>query len=324
MKRALICGVSGQDGAYLTRLLLEKGYHVVGTSRDAQACAFTNLKKLHLRKEVECCSMVLTDFRSTLQTLARVKPDEIYNLAGQSSVGLSFEQPVEAFESIALATLNLLEAVRFLNRPIRVYNASSSDCFGDTEGEGATEVAPLRPRSPYAVAKAASHWTVVTYRNSYELFAVNGILSNHESPLRPERFVTKKIISAAHRIKAGREKSVRLGNLAIYRDWGWAPEYVDAMWRMVQLDTPEDFVVGTGEAYSLENFVDTAFAALGLCWRDHVELDNTLWRPSEIMFNKVNAAKALDKLAWKAKHNMPSVVTMMLEAEREAASAALR
>jgi GDPmannose 4,6-dehydratase len=319
MKCALICGVSGQDGTYLAKLLLEKGYHVVGTSRDAQACVFSNLEKLNLRNEVECCSVVLTDFRSTLQTLARVKPDEIYNLAGQSSVGLSFEQPVEAFESVGLGTLNLLEAVRFLDRPVRVYNASSSECFGDTEKHGATEASPFRPRSPYAVAKAASHWAVVNYRESYGLFAVNGILSNHESPLRPERFVTRKIIAAASRIKAGREKSIRLGNLAIQRDWGWAPEYVDAMWRMLQLETPEDFAVGTGEAYSLENFVDTAFALLGLCWRDHVELDNTLWRPSEIMFNKVNAVKALDKLGWKAEHRMPSVVNMMLAAEQEAA-----
>jgi GDPmannose 4,6-dehydratase len=322
MKRALICGVSGQDGTYLAKLLLEKGYRVIGTSRDAQACPFSNLEKLGLRQEVECCSMVLTDFRNTLQTLARVKPDEIYNLAGQSSVGLSFEQPVETFESVSLGTLNLLEAVRFLDRPVRVYNASSSECFGDTEQQGATEASPFRPRSPYAVAKAASHWAVVNYRESYGLFAVNGILSNHESPLRPERFVTRKIVSAASRIKAGREKSVVLGNLAIHRDWGWAPEYVDAMWRMLQPVTPEDFVVGTGEAYSLENFVETAFAAVGLHWRDHVKLDNTLYRPSEIMFNKVNAAKALDKLAWTAKHSMPSVVGMMLQAECDAASVA--
>jgi GDPmannose 4,6-dehydratase len=316
MKSALICGVSGQDGAYLAQFLLEKGYQVIGTSRDAQACAFANLEKLGLRKEVECRSMMLTDFHSTLQTLARAKPDEIYNLGGQSSVGLSFEQPVEAFESVGLGTLNLLEAVRTLDRPVRVYNASSSECFGDTEKQGATEGSPFRPRSPYGVAKAASHWAVVNYRESYGLFAVNGILSNHESPLRPKRFVTKKIIAGALRIKAGHENSIRLGNLAIQRDWGWAPEYVDAMWRMVQLEKPEDFVVGTGESYSLQNFVEIAFTMLGLEWRNHVELENTLYRPSEIMFNKVNAAKALEKLNWKAKHSMPSVISMMLAAER--------
>ena len=317
MKRALICGVSGQDGAYLAKFLLEKGYHVIGTSRDAQACSFTNLERLDLREEVECCSMALTDFRSTLQTLARVKPDEVYNLAGQSSVGLSFEQPVEAMESIGLGTLNLVEAVRFLGQPIRIYNASSSECFGDTDSEGATEMAPFRPRSPYAVAKAASHWAVVNYRDSYGLYAVNGILSNHESPLRPERFVTRKIVSAACRIKTGHQKTLRLGNLAIHRDWGWAPEYVDAMWRMLQLDTPEDFVVGTGEAYSLESFVSTAFAEVGLPWRDYVDFDNALRRPSEVLFNKVNTAKAFAKLGWKAKSTMPSVVRMMVEAELE-------
>lgn len=315
MKRALICGLSGQDGAYLAKLLLEKNYHVVGTSRDAQACSFANLERLSLRKEVECCSMALTDFRSTLQTLARVKPDEVYNLAGQSSVGLSFEQPVEAMESIGLGTLNLVEAVRFLSQPIRIYNASSSECFGDTDSEGATETAPFRPRSPYAVAKAASHWAVVNYRDSYGLYAVNGILSNHESPLRPERFVTRKIVSAACRIKTGHQKTLRLGNLAIHRDWGWAPEYVDAMWRMLQLDIPEDFVVGTGTAYSLENFVSTTFATLGLAWRDHVDLDNTLCRPSEILFNKVNAAKAAIRLGWRATATMPDIVPMMVEAE---------
>jgi GDPmannose 4,6-dehydratase len=175
MKTAHICGVSGQDGAYLAKLLLEKGYHVVGTSRDAQISAFSNLERLGVRDEVECRSMVLTDFRSILQVLACVNPDEVYNLAGQSSVGLSFEQPVEAFESIGLGTLNLLEAVRFTGQPIRVYNASSSECYGDTEREGATEAAPFRPRSPYAVAKAASHWAVVNYRDSYGLYAVNGI-----------------------------------------------------------------------------------------------------------------------------------------------------
>ena len=204
-----------------------------------------------------------------------------------------------------------------MGEPIRVYNASSSECFGETGKEGATETTPFRPRSPYAVAKAASHWVVVNYRDSYGLYAVNGILSNHESPLRPERFVRRKVISAACRIKAGSQTTLKLGNLEIHRDWGWAPEYVDDMWRMLQLDEPEDFAVGTGEAYSLESFVSTAFAALDLEWRDHVTLDNSLWRPAEILFNKVNAAKAFAKLGWKAKSTMPSVVRMMLESEQE-------
>jgi GDPmannose 4,6-dehydratase len=320
MKTALICGISGQDGAYLAKLLLEKGYRVVGTSRDAQVSAFGNLRRLGVCDDVECRSMVLTDFRSTLQTLVSVKPDEIYNLAGQSSVGLSFEQPVEAMESIGLGTLNLLEAIRFTGNSIRVYNASSSECYGETVADGASEATPFHPRSPYAVAKAASHWAVVNYRESYGLFAVNGILFNHESPLRPERFVTRKIVCAACRIKAGRQRDLQLGNLAIQRDWGWAPEYVDAMWRILQHDTAEDFLIATGEAHSLESFVSSAFTALGLDWRDHVHIDNALHRPSEILFNKGNAAKALAKLGWTAMAKMPDVVQMMVAAEMEAAS----
>jgi GDPmannose 4,6-dehydratase len=288
MKTALICGVSGQDGAYLAQSLLGKGYRVVGTSRDAQISPFANLERLGIRAEVECHSMVLTDFRSILQTLARVRPDEIYNLAGQSSVGLSFEQPVETMESIGLGTLNLLEAVRFMAEPIRIYNASSTECYGETGAESASEAAPFRPRSPYAVAKAASHWAVVNYRESYGLFAANGILSNHESPLRPERFVTRKIVCAACRIKAGHQQELRLGNLDIQRDWGWAPEYVDAMWRILQHDAAEDFVIATGDAHSLESFASAAFAAVGLDWRDHVTIDKALFRPAEILFNRGN------------------------------------
>jgi GDPmannose 4,6-dehydratase len=322
MKTALICGVSGQDGAYLAKLLLGKGYRVVGTSRDAQVSLFSNLERLGIRAEVECLSMVLTDFRSTLQTLARVRPDEIYNLAGQSSVGLSFEQPVETMESIALGTLNLLEAVRFMGEPVRVYNASSTECYGDTGAEGASETTPFYPRSPYAVAKAASHWAVVNYRDSYGLFAANGILSNHESPLRPERFVTRKIVSAACHIKAGRQQDLRLGNLAIQRDWGWAPEYVDAMWRILQPDTAEDFVIATGEAHSLESFVSAAFAAVGLDWSDHVTVDQALFRPAEILFNRGNAAKARARLGWTATAKMPDVVQMMVAAELAAVSPA--
>ena len=324
MKSALICGISGQDGAYLAKLLLKKGYRVVGTSRDAQVSSFTNLKRLGIRDAVECRSMVLTDFRSTLQTLVRVKPDEVYNLAGQTSVGLSFEQPVEAMESISLGTLNLLEVIRFMGEPIRLYNASSTECFGETEADGGGEATPFRPRSPYAVAKAASHWTAVNYRESYGLFAANGILSNHESPLRPERFVTRKVINAVCRIKAGLQTDLRLGNLEIRRDWGWAPEYVNAMWRMLQHDTADDFVIATGEARSLENFVSAAFAALDLDWRDHVKVDTDLYRPSEILFNKGNPTKAFVQLGWRATFKMLDVVQMMVAAELEAEQALAR
>jgi GDPmannose 4,6-dehydratase len=315
MKRALICGVSGQDGAYLANLLLEKGYHVIGTSRDAQTASFANLERLSIRDDVERCSMVLTDFRSTLQTIAKAKPDEVYNLTGQSSVALSFQQPVETFDSISVGTLNLLEAVRFLGSEIRVYNASSSECFGDTEAEGASEQTPFRPRSPYAVAKAAAHWAVVNYRDAYGLFAANGILFNHESPLRAERFVTKKIICAACRIRSGTQHALKLGNLSIHRDWGWAPEYVDAMWRILQHPKPDDFVVATGSTFTLEDFTATAFDELGLHWRDHVEIDEELQRPSDLMYSRGDPRKVFTQLGWKSRYTMRDVVRMMVQAE---------
>jgi GDPmannose 4,6-dehydratase len=315
MTTALICGISGQDGAYLAKFLLEKGYRVVGTSRDALACSFFNLHRLSIFKDIELESMVLTDFRSVLQTLEKTKPGEIYNLAGQSSVSLSFQQPVEAMESICIGTLNLLESIRFLGSEVKLYNASSSECFGHTGSEAASEESPFRPRSPYAVAKAAAHWAVVNYRQAYGLFAANGILFNHESPLRPERFVTKKIVSAACRIKEGQQRSIRLGDLAIRRDWGWAPEYVDAMWRIMQHSIPDDFVVASGSTYSLEEFVKATFTQLGLDWRNYVEIDSTLARPSEIMCNSGNAAKAYAKLGWKPNYTMPDVVRMMVDAE---------
>ena len=315
MKTALICGVSGQDGAYLAKLLLEKGYRVIGTSRDAQMANFINLERLQIADHVERQSMVLTDFRSTLQTIAKAKPDEVYNLAGQSSVALSFEQPVETMDSISVGTLNLLEAVRYLDSGARVYNASSSECFGDTGADAATEQTPFRPRSPYAVAKAAAHWATVNYRDAYGLFAANGILFNHESPLRPERFVTKKIVRAACRIRAGDHAPVKLGNLAIQRDWGWAPEYVEAMWRILQQPKPDDFVIATGSAYSLADFTAAAFGELGFDWREHVEIDHELQRPSDIMCSKGDARKAYAELGWKPSYTMPDVVRMMVQAE---------
>ena len=314
MKTALICGVSGQDGAYLAKLLLDKGYRVIGTSRDAQVASFGNLARLGIQDKVGCESMVLTDFRSTLQTLAKAEPDEIYNLAGQTSVGLSFQQPVEAFESIGVGTLNLLESIRFLNKSIKLYNAGSSECFGDTGRQPADEKTPFHPRSPYAVAKATAYWAGVNYRDAYGLFVSNGILFNHESPLRPSRFVTRKIIAAACRIKAGKQQTLELGDIAVYRDWGWAPEYVDAMWRMLQLPEADDFVIATGESYSLQDFVAAAFAELGLDWRTHVKFDPSLRRPSEILHSSGNPDKAFRKLGWKAETAMPEVVRKLVKA----------
>lgn len=315
MKKALICGISGQDGSYLGRLLLNKGYIVHGASRDAYMTGFANLEKLGIRSQISMESMATNDFRSVLQVLMKVQPDEIYNLAGQSSVGLSFEQPVETLESIATGTLNLLEAVRFLSRPIKFYNACSSESFGDTGHIAADETTPFRPRSPYAVAKATAFWEVANYREAYGLFASSGILFNHESPLRPERFVTKKIIAAACRIAAGSKETLALGNISIRRDWGWAPEYVEAMWLMLQQEKPEDFVIATGESYSLEEFVETAFAAVSLNWRDHVVLDPALLRPADLAAGRGNPAKARDKLGWQAQHKMHDVVRMMVKAQ---------
>lgn len=314
MKKALICGISGQDGAYLAKLLLEKGYEVYGTSRDAQISSFRNLLRLGIRDRIKFESLVPTDFRSVLQVISKVKPDEIYNLAGQTSVGLSFEQPVETLESIATGTLNFLEAIRFTHAPIKFYNAGSSECFGDIGGFPADENTPFRPRSPYAVAKATAFWQVANYREAYDIFACSGILFNHESPLRPQRFVTQKIIAAACHIAKGNQEKLQLGNMSVKRDWGWAPEYIEAMYLMLQQSQPDDYVIATGVSSSLEEFVAEAFNCVGLNWRDHVVTDANLLRPTDLAISQGNPAKAKEKLGWQAKYKMPDVVRMMVEA----------
>ena len=296
MRRALICGISGQDGSYLAQFLLEKGYEVWGTSRDAQASTFGNLSRLGILHRVKTISMATNDFRSVLQVLSQSEPQEIYNLSGQTSVGLSFEQPVETLESIAIDTLNLLEVIRFLRKPLRFYNAGSSECFGEVRGGVADEATPFQPRSPYAVAKVTAHNLVANYRDAYRLFACTGILFNHESPLRPPRFVTRKIIQAAVRIAGGSQEKLMLGDMSIQRDWGWSPEFVDAMWRMLQGEAPEDFVIATGESNSLEEFVATAFSEVGLDWRQYVVQDQSLFRPTEIRYSRGQAEKAKKKL----------------------------
>ncbi|MDP3584902.1 MAG: GDP-mannose 4,6-dehydratase [Thiobacillus sp.] len=319
MKRALICGVSGQDGAYLAQFLLDKGYEVWGTSRDAQASSFANLSRLGILGRIKTVSMAANDFRSVLQAISQSEPDEIYNLSGQSSVGLSFEQPAETLESIATGTLNLLEAIRFLGTPVRFYNAGSSECFGDIGAGAADENAHFHPRSPYAVAKSTAHWLVDNYRSAYGLYACTGILFNHESPLRPTRFVTRKIVRAAVRISQGAAEKLTLGDMAIQRDWGWSPEYVDAMWRMLQIDHPEDFVIATGESNSLEEFVASVFSQLGLDWRQHVVQDPGLFRPSEIRYNCGNAEKARRILGWSAQKKMRDVIREMVRYELQLA-----
>lgn len=313
--KALICGISGQDGAYLARLLLEKGYAVTGSSRDAEATSFDNLQELGIRDQVEVTSMALSDFRSVIQVMKNSKPDEIYNLSGQSSVGLSFNQPVETLESIVIGNLNLLEGIRFLERPIKFYNAGSSECFGDIGDQAATESTLFQPRSPYAVAKAAAFWEVANYREAYGLLAYTGILFNHESPLRPERYVTRKIISGAVRIASGMQKKLQLGNINITRDWGWAPEYVEAMWKILQHDVADDFVIATGESNSLQDFVAHTFSSLGLNWQDHVETNPQFFRPTDLTISKANPGKANDQLSWKAQYKMRDIIEMMIEAE---------
>ena len=310
-RRALVCGIGGQDGAYLAALLLAKGYEVIGTSRDANAVNLDGLRALGIAERVTVLSMVPSDFRTVLRTITRSEPDEIYNLAGQTSVGMSFEQPVEAIESISIGTLNLLEAMRFVGRPIRFYNAGSSECFGDTGTAVAGEATPFRPRSPYAVAKVCAQNLVSNYREAYKLFACTGILFNHESPLRPTHFVTQKIVRSAARIAAGSGERLRLGNIDIHRDWGWAPEYVEAMWLMLQQDEPDDFVIATGRTVSLAHFVQQTFAFFDLDWQQHVTTDPALLRPSDIRYGAADPALALQRLGWAARTDVDDVIRNM-------------
>ncbi len=316
-KRALICGISGQDGSYLAKLLLERGYEVWGSSRDAELATFDNLRRLGIYDSVHLVSLNLRDVGSVLGLLRRVRPDEIFSLAGQSSVSLSFEQPVETIESIALGALSLLEAIRLSDLDIRLYNAGSTECFGDTGEAVANEKSPLNPCSPYAVAKASAFWTVTNYRQAYGMYACTGILSNHDSPLRPKRFVTRKIVNAVASLAAGRDVRLSLGNLTIERDWGWAPEYVEAIAAMLNQPTPADYIIATGSSHTLQEFLETAFHLIGKEWREYVTLDEHLLRPTDIIRNKVDPSKAANFLGWKAQSGMKEVISMMIEAELE-------
>ncbi len=313
MKSALVCGVGGQDGALLASLLLRKGYTVFGTSRDAQGRSFPNLQKLGIQERVTLLSMAPEDFRSVLMAIRKSQPDELYFLAGQSSVGLSFEQPAETIQGYTLGTLNILEACRMTDKPVRQYHAGSSECFGDTARSPAVETTPFRPRSPYAVAKASCFWLVDNYREAYGLHACTGILFNHESPLRPDRFVTQKIVQAAKRIAGGSTERLELGRLDIVRDWGWAPDYVEAMWLMLQQPTADDYVIATGRSYTLQAFVAEAFAQLGLDWEPHVRRSSELLRPTDIAFSAGNPEKARRSLGWSTQLDMPRVVERMIQ-----------
>lgn len=316
-KKALIIGITGQDGAYLAKHLLAKGYRVTGSSRDVMASSFNNLNALGIRDQVQLISVSINDFRSVFNAIQSCDPDEIYNLAGQTSVGLSFEQPVEAIESIAIGTLNILEVIRLLGKSVRFYNAGSSECFGDTGSTPANEDTPFAPRSPYAVAKSTAKWLINSYRESYGLYACTGILFNHESPLRPERFVTQKIVVGASKIKAGLMQKIQLGNLDICRDWGWAPEYVEAMWLMMQQEEPRDFVIATGRMESLTYFVSKAFAYFDLDWQEHVEINPSFFRPNEIQYSVGNPERAIELLHWSKPTDIDGVIERMCAAQAE-------
>ena len=290
-KKAIIFGVSGQDGSYLAQLLLKKGYQVIGTSRDTNSQSFENLKRLKIFDQVMLLTLSLTDLPSIQGILLDVNPDEIYNLSGQSSVSVSFKQPVETINSIVIGTKNILEAIRLSGRAVKFYNACSSECFGDTHGLVANEDTPFNPKSPYATAKSESFFEVMNYRSVYGLFCCSGIMFNHESPLRGEFFVTRKIVKAACRIYRGSKETLKMGDLSVQRDWGWAPEYVNAMWLMLQQDCASDFVVATGHTYTLEEFVKRVFEGLGLDWRKYVSMDSGLLRSNEIKANWANAQK---------------------------------
>jgi GDPmannose 4,6-dehydratase len=318
--RALICGIGGQDGGYLARFLLGKGYELYGTSRDIHLMSGRGLHVLNIADQVVLRSMAINDFRSVLTVLAEVQPDEVYNLAGQSSVGLSFEQPVETMESIAIGTLNLLEAIRFLNPAIRFYNAGSCECYGDTGTALADENTAFKPRSPYAVAKATAFWQVANYREAYKLHASSGILFNHESPMRPERFVTRKIVAAACRIASGSDEMLTLGDIDICRDWGWAPNYVEAMWAMTQQDQGGDYVVATGRTVSLSYFIERAFSELDLDWRAHVKSHPQLFRPTDIRQSHGNPGRARQILGWRHTLEVEEIVREMVRAQLKAQS----
>jgi GDPmannose 4,6-dehydratase len=289
---------------------------VHGTSRNLGIHDFRNLRRLGVIDRVTLHASDPAEFRSVMDVVARVAPAEIYNLSGQSSVHLSFDQPGETTDSILAATLNILEVIRHQNPRIRFFNAASSECFGNTPDEGADEQTPFHPRSPYAVAKAAAYWTVANYREGHALFAVSGITFNHESPLRPELFVTQKIIRGAARI-ARKEVAgpLRLGRLDVRRDWGWAADYVKAMRLMLQRDTPEDFVIATGESHSLEEFAAEAFAAFGLDWQEHVVSDPQLGRPTDIRVSVGRPARARERLQWEAKIRMREIVRRLAAEE---------
>ncbi len=311
-KTALIIGVTGQDGSYLSKFLLDKKYRVVGSTRDLNNYKSYNLNYLNILNQIELVSINISDYYDVLKSLSTYHPDEIYVLGAQSSVGLSFKQPHITIESTSIGILNILESVRFLNLSTKIYYASSSEVFGNTN-QVIDENTPINPVSPYGVAKATASHTVRMYRESYNLFATNGFMFNHESPLRGDGFVTKKIISSAYDISKGISNKLELGNIDVYRDWGWAPEYIEAMWLILQESIPRDFIIGTGVTKSLRDFVKLAFQYFNLDYKEFIIYDEHSIRPNELSYNSCNPKLAKEILGWEAKIKMPDLVNHLCD-----------
>jgi GDPmannose 4,6-dehydratase len=310
---ALITGITGQDGSYLAEFLLAKGYRVAGMVRRASTENFERIESL--RGRLEICQADLLDQLSLINLLRQVRPQEVYNLAAQSFVPTSWDQPVLTGEFTALGVTRLLEAIRLVDREIRFYQASSSEMFGKVRESPQTETTPFYPRSPYGVAKVYGHWITVNYRESYGIFACSGILFNHESPRRGKEFVTRKVTDGVARIKAGLAATLPLGNLHARRDWGFAGDYVEAMWLMLQQSQPDNYVVATGETHSVQELCEIAFARAGLDWKDHVVVDPSLVRPAEVDLLLGDASKAHRALGWRPKVSFPDLVAAMVDAD---------
>ena len=323
MKKALLTGITGQDGSYLTELLLAKGYEVYGIIRRSSSFHTGRIDHLyrdpHDQPALKLIYGDLTDGGSLSNILNDIKPDEVYNLGAQSHVRVSFDQPIYTSNVDALGTLRLLEAIRTIDQPVRFYQASSSEMYGQVIETPQTERTPFHPRSPYGCAKVYSFWQTVNYREAYDLFACNGILFNHESPRRGETFVTRKITRAATRIKLGLQKKVYLGNLDAKRDWGFAGDYVEAMYLMLQQDKPEDYVIATGHTHSVREFLDEVFGLLDLDWNDYVEIDPRYCRPTEVDFLLGDAGKAKRLLNWQPKVDFSALARMMVDADMKLA-----
>jgi GDPmannose 4,6-dehydratase len=323
MKKALITGITGQDGSYLAELLLSKGYDVHGIVRRSSEIARPRIDHLHHGDDADRITLHYGDLDDPLaltRIITTVQPDEIYHLAAQSHVQVSFDIPDYTGSVTGLGTMRLLEAIRLAGVPSRFYQASSSEMFGSAPPRQ-NELTPFHPRSPYAVAKVYGYWATVNYREAYGIFAANGILFNHESPRRGENFVTRKITRGVADIVTGRADKLHLGNLDARRDWGFAGDYVEGMWRMLQHDTPDDFVLATGEAHTVREFCDAAFGHVGLDYHDHVIVDERFFRPAEVDYLLGDATKAHDTLGWTATTTFGDLVTMMVDADLRAAGA---